>query len=624
MGWFDDSDEDEPEQHQQQQQVEDDDQEDPLDAYMKSLDNASIVTTASITASATATAANYNHYKPERLDVENAEEATSHWMNEPLTAAPTLETKSETSLHQENNTKYASAAVTAQDAAWASIGFVQATHQQQKQSPFTLEQVQHDLIPYEPFHKEFGKGSDSVKGHSWRNQHNVTCTPGTMDPILDFDEIKDILGNELFGVIQSRGYQKPTLVQSQTLAVALAGKDCLITASTGSGKTLAYIWPMVVHCCDQRELLPGEGPIGLVLVPTRELAMQVQKQAQIMVQALKGKSIAITGGVGRYHLVQDFAKRGCELVVATPGRFLDVLAIKKNGISLRRVTMVVLDEADKMLDMGFESQVTEILKNVRPDRQSMLISATMGRKVEQVTKKWLQNPVRISVGKTGEASEHVQQHVMVLPSYDAKKEWLVQMLPVLENLGSTIVFVSTRVDCESVADVIRQQNPTLILETLHGDKHPSDRQAALKAFANGKVLILIATDVASRGLDIANVSTVINFDAAKNLDVHTHRVGRAGRLAKDSQEHRQGTAYTLLTHKNADFAHVLMNAFEREARDVSLELKQLAGKSRRSGNVDPRRNKSGIGFSDETLASERNCPSWSLSAAPPAKKSRWS
>ena len=620
MGWFDDNDSDDDEEKHEQQQtvantdanvntstkkvlenkINDDDDDDPLDVYMKALDDV---------------APSKSKSRAERLDVENAEEATSHW-KEP-TSTQQVVTIDDTQSKRASEEALAS-------------GFHKAGDtQRQHQVELTLEQVHHDSIPYEPFQREFLRPKDTPAGHNWRKEQQVTCTPGRIDPILEFNDIAHVLGPELVQMIQSKGYQKPTAVQSQTLAVAFAGHDCLVTASTGSGKTLAYIWPMVVHCCDQRELNAGEGPIGLVLVPTRELAMQVQKQAQMMIHALKGTSIAITGGVGRYQLVQDFSKRGCELVVATPGRFLDVLSIKKNGISLRRVSMVVLDEADKMLDMGFETQVTEILKNVRPDRQSLLLSATMGRKVEQVINKWLKTPVRISVGRTGEASEHVTQHVMVLPSYNAKREWLVEMLPVLANVGRTIVFVATRVDCESVADVVRERNTTLIVETLHGDKHPSDRHAALKAFANGKVLILIATDVASRGLDISNVSTVVNFDAAKNLDVHTHRVGRAGRLAKDSQEHREGTAYTLLTNKNSDFAHVLMNAFEREGRDVTSELKELAEKSRRSGHVDSRAqwNKAGIGFSDigqPSLSANHYGSSSSQKDMPSAKKSRMS
>ena len=600
MGWFDEEDsEDDADCAPKCEQGQPNEEDDPLDAYMKSLGNGDN---------------GPSRPRAQRLDVENADEATSHWV-EPSSDHPVSHEM------EADDTKRASKAALEND-------FRQASSSG-KDVEVTLEQVQHESIQYESFHKEFFETKDSLTGHNWRKEHQVTCTPGRIDPILEFHEIADILGADLMNVIRTKGYQKPTAVQSQTLAAALSGKDCLVTASTGSGKTLAYIWPMVVHCCDQRELQPGEGPIGIVLVPTRELAMQVHKQAQIMIHALKGKSIAITGGVGRYQLVQDFAKRGCELVVATPGRFLDVLSIKKNGISLRRVSMVVLDESDRMLDLGFETQVSEILKNVRPDRQTLMLSATMGRKVEQVTNKWLTHPVRISVGRTGEASEHVRQHVMVLPSYDAKKEWLVEMLPILLNVGRTIVFVASRVDVEAVAEFVRKRNPTIILETLHGDKHPTDRHAALKAFANGKVFVLIATDVASRGLDISDVSTVINFDAAKNLDVHTHRVGRAGRLAKDSQEHKEGSAYTLLTQKNADFANVLMNAFKREGRDITVELKGLADKGKRAGNVDSRStwNKAGLGFSNDNVldsASNFHGPSSRERDAPLAKKSRWS
>ena len=246
----------------------------------------------------------------------------------------------------------------------------------------------------------------------------------------------------------------------------------------------------------------------------------------------------------------------------------------------------------------------------------------------------------IAVGQTGRASDHVKQYVMVLPNFDAKKTWLQQMLPILEDVGPTLVFVATRVDCESLADVIRKGNPSLNLATLHGDKHASDRQAALRAFTKGHVSALIATDVAARGLD-TNVATVISFDPAKNLDIHVHRIGRAGRLAKDEQEYREGTSYSLLTKKNADFAHVLMNSFERDNREISPELRQLAQQSRRSGAPMPSRdrwNKTGLGFDAPAGGSNRYGPASSQQAVdqtngshygpssreePVAKKSRW-
>ena len=225
------------------------------------------------------------------------------------------------------------------------------------------------------------------------------------------------------------------------------------------------------------------GPMAIVLVPTRELAIQVHNQVKSMLPS-NLTSLAIIGGMSNYHLLKNFKQTGCHVVVASPGRFLDLLGKKSKGLSLERVTYCVLDEADKMLTMGFEEQVTSILQNVRPNRQTLMLSATMGRKVERVAQGWLSDSfVRIAIGRTGESSEHVQQHVMVLPSYNDKKTWLKEMVPVLAQVGRTLVFVAKRSDCEEIAEMLRQQS--LRIETLHGEKHQSDRNASLRAFAKG-------------------------------------------------------------------------------------------------------------------------------------------
>jgi ATP-dependent RNA helicase DDX42 len=190
---------------------------------------------------------------------------------------------------------------------------------------------------------------------------------------------------------------------------------------------------------------------------------------------------------------------------------------------------------------------------------------------------------------------------MVLPNFHAKQAWLQEMLPILSTVGLTLVFVATRIDCEALATKLQEKDPSLQLATLHGDKHATDRKSALRAFgkADNPIKTLICTDVASRGLDM-HVATVVSFDPAKNLDIHVHRIGRAGRLAKKEGGYRQGTAYTLLLgKKNADFAHVLMQSFEREGREISPELRQLAQQSRRkSGTTESREkwNKAGLGF----------------------------
>jgi len=212
---------------------------------------------------------------------------------------------------------------------------------------------------------------------------------------------------------------------------------------------------------------------------------------------------------------------------------------------------------------------------------------------------------RIAIGRTGASSEHVDQHVMVLPSRDSKIQWLVEMLPVLSPLGRCLVFVATRADCDILSEMV-QSSPSFsggsrstVIVSIHGDKNQTDRNSAISQFKKNTQAILIATDVAARGLDIPNVMTVVNFDAAKNIDSHVHRVGRAGRLQKDGNidgGHQRGTSYTLLTDKDADFAQSLVEAFEREGRTTSQELFGLAHKSKRFGGGRVKHSRTGLGF----------------------------
>mmetsp|Transcript_23230 Transcript_23230/g.64611 ORF Transcript_23230/g.64611 Transcript_23230/m.64611 type:complete len:576 (+) Transcript_23230:32-1759(+) len=439
-----------------------------------------------------------------------------------------------------------------------------------------------------PFQKVFWGTTDTRCGREWRKQNDVQCSV-PIDPIHTFHEMRELLGESLLDTIRGKGYQKPTLVQSQTLPVALSGHDVLVTAATGQGKTLSFIWPMVVHIVDQPHLEKNDtGPIALCLVPTRELALQVFQHAKIMLKPFGGSAKAVIGGQGKYLLYQELKKSGgVEVVVATPGRLLDVCSDGKKGLSLQRTTLVVLDEADKMLSMGFESSVRDILSSVRSDRQVLMFSATLGRRVETVAKEWLSNEnyARISVGKIGQSSTNVDQNVIVLQNEHAKETFFIELLPALVQVGKTLVFVSTRERCEKLGMLIQTSLPTIKVATLHGDKHQSDRSAALRSFSRGDVFTLVSTDLGGRGLDVADISTVVCFDAAKNLDSHVHRVGRAGRLSAKTNQQTKGTAYTLLTHKNADFASVLKRAWEREGRPVSHDLQQLARESRKHGFV---------------------------------------
>lgn len=233
---------------------------------------------------------------------------------------------------------------------------------------------------------------------------------------------------------------------------------------------------------------------ALILVPTRELALQVEQVAKSLLSKLPLTAVAITGGnLGRYQLSQQLQSTKPHLIVATPGRLLDVLSAQQKSKQewlLPNITFLVLDEADKMIQMGFANQVTQILQNLRPDRQSLLVSATFDSRLQRRCEEWMHQPSRISVGKTGQSSKNVLQHAICLPTAAAKLEFLKQSLPTFVEVGRTLVFCATRQGVESLANELRM---VLSVETLHGDKHPSDRKAALKAFTKGDIKILVAT-----------------------------------------------------------------------------------------------------------------------------------
>lgn len=251
---------------------------------------------------------------------------------------------------------------------------------------------------------------------------------------------------------------------------------------------------------------------------------------------------------------------------------------------------------------------------------------------------------RIAIGRTGASSEHVDSHVMVLPSYNTKVQWLMEMLPILSPLGRSLVFVATRAECENLSQMV-PSSPSFMaggacssaaVVSIHGDKDQRDRNSAISQFKKNSNSILIATDVASRGLDIDNIAVVINFDAAKNIDSHVHRVGRAGRLRKESNDgtsgqHQRGVAYTLLTDKDANFAVSLADAFEREGRKVSTELTALCQKSNRYGGGRMKHSKDGLGFNGAGAGSTMTNKSAETSSyygpssnsQPVKKKSRW-
>ncbi|KAL2540422.1 DEAD-box ATP-dependent RNA helicase 24 [Abeliophyllum distichum] len=436
--------------------------------------------------------------------------------------------------------------------------------------------LDHSLIDYEPFNKDFYEEKPSISGMSEQDvseyKKSLAIRVSGFDasrPIKTFEDCG--FSVELMKAIAKQAYEKPTPIQCQALPIVLSGRDAIGIAKTGSGKTASFVLPMIVHIMDQPELGKEEGPIGVVCAPTRELAHQIYLEAKKFAKAHGIRVSAVYGGVSKLDQFKEL-KAGCEIVVATPGRLIDM--IKMKALTMLRATYLVLDEADRMFDLGFEPQIRSIVGQIRPDRQTLLFSATMPRKVEKLAREILTDPVRITVGEVGMANEDITQVVQVIPSDVEKTPWLLERLPVLIDEGDVLVFASKKNTVDEVESQLSQAG--FRVAALHGDKDQASRMEILQKFKSGTYHVLIATDVAARGLDIKSIKSVVNFDIAKDMDMHVHRIGRTGRAGD-----KDGTAYTLITQKEARFAGELVNSLIAAGQNVSVELMDLAMKDGR-------------------------------------------
>ncbi|XP_004494432.1 DEAD-box ATP-dependent RNA helicase 24 isoform X2 [Cicer arietinum] len=436
--------------------------------------------------------------------------------------------------------------------------------------------LDHTSIDYEPFNKDFYEETPSISGMSEQDvidyRKSLAIRVSGFDvpkPVKTFEECG--FAPQIMAAIKKQGYEKPTSIQCQALPVVLSGRDIIGIAKTGSGKTAAFVLPMIVHIMDQPELQKEEGPIGVICAPTRELAHQIYLEAKKFAKAYGIRVSAVYGGMSKLEQFKEL-KAGCEIVVATPGRLIDMLKMK--ALTMLRATYLVLDEADRMFDLGFEPQVRSIVGQIRPDRQTLLFSATMPRKVEKLAREILSDPVRVTVGEVGMANEDITQVVQVIPSDSEKLPWLLEKLPETIDQGDTLVFASKKATVDEIESQLAQRS--FKVAALHGDKDQASRMDILQKFKSGTYHVLIATDVAARGLDIKSIKTVVNFDIAKDMDMHVHRIGRTGRAGD-----KEGVAYTLITQKEARFAGELVNSLVAAGQNVSTELMDLAMKDGR-------------------------------------------
>jgi ATP-dependent RNA helicase RhlE len=379
---------------------------------------------------------------------------------------------------------------------------------------------------------------------------------------------------ELTAALAARGIATPFQIQSRAIPPALAGTDILAKSPTGSGKTLAFVLPLI-------ERVPRDDarPAALVLVPTRELAVQVTDEIKPLAKARKLIVASVYGGVALRP--QANHARDAHIIVATPGRLQDL--IDRKLVTLDAVEILVLDEADRMLDMGFKPQVDRIVKRLPRERQTMFFSATLDGEVGELARAYTNSPARIEAALPTEHGPVEIEHHFVPVTQDTKVETLVELLAT--ERGLALVFVRTKRGADRLARKLGQQG--VVAVAMHGDLTQGQRQRALSRFERGEVSTLIATDVAARGLDLDDVTHVINFDPPEDGKAYTHRVGRTGRAG------RSGTGVTfVLPEQQADMSRVARLNGQHEtfaSTGMRTAAPKLVYTSRRRGAWGPSR-----------------------------------
>ncbi|KAL3466098.1 hypothetical protein BJX64DRAFT_274857 [Aspergillus heterothallicus] len=422
------------------------------------------------------------------------------------------------------------------------------------------------------------KKLEHMRERDWRifkEDFNIATKGGSVpNPMRSWEESG--LPKRLLTLVDQVGYKEPTPIQRAAIPIALQSRDLIGVAVTGSGKTAAFLLPLLVYIAelpriDEFEWRKNDGPYAIVLAPTRELAQQIEIEAKKFTEPLGFNVVSIVGG----HSLEEQAfslRNGAEIIIATPGRLVD--CIERRMLVLSQCCYVIMDEADRMIDLGFEEPVNKILDalpvtNEKPDteeaenstamsrhigskdryRQTMMYTATMPTAVERIARKYLRRPAIVNIGSVGEAVDTVEQRVEMVAGEDKRKKRLGEILSSGDFRPPIIVFVNIKRNCDAIAREIKQWGFSSV--TLHGSKTQDQREAALASVRNGSTDVLVATDLAGRGIDVPDVSLVINFNMATSIESYTHRIGRTGRAGKS------GVAITFLGNEDADVMYDL-------------------------------------------------------------------
>lgn len=365
----------------------------------------------------------------------------------------------------------------------------------------TLKKQNWDMSTLSVFEKNFYIENPAVSARSereiqeYRKQHAMSISgPNVPRPITGFLEagFPDYILTE----IKKAGFAKPSPIQCQAWPMALSGRDLVAVSATGSGKTIAFALPAMIHINAQPLLAQGDGPIVLILAPTRELAVQIQEECTKFGASSRIRNTCVYGGAPKGGQLRDL-RRGSEIVIATPGRLIDML--ESGATNLRRVTYLVMDEADRMLDMGFEPQIRKIVDQIRPDRQTLMFSATWPREVQRLASDYLRDYMQVTIGSLElSANTNITQLVEVCTEFEKRGKLVKHLDMISQKSGKVLIFVGTKRTADEITRYLRQDGwPAL---AIHGDKQQSERDWVLKEFKEGNSPIMIATDVASRGL----------------------------------------------------------------------------------------------------------------------------
>ncbi|HGO9270385.1 TPA: DEAD/DEAH box helicase [Neisseria meningitidis] len=337
------------------------------------------------------------------------------------------------------------------------------------------------------------------------------------------------LGTELVSALTAQGYENPTPIQAAAIPKALAGHDLLAAAQTGTGKTAAFMLPSLERLkrYATASTSPAMHPVRmLVLTPTRELADQIDQNVQSYIKNLPLRHTVLFGGMNMDKQTADL-RAGCEIVVATVGRLLD--HVKQKNISLNKVEIVVLDEADRMLDMGFIDDIRKIMQMLPKQRQTLLFSATFSAPIRKLAQDFMNAPETVEVAAQNTTNANVEQHIIAVDTI--QKRNLLERLIVDLHMNQVIVFCKTKQSVDRVARELVRRN--LSAQAIHGDRSQQSRLETLNAFKDGSLRVLVATDIAARGLDIAELPFVINYEMPAQPEDYVHRIGRTGRAGAD-------------------------------------------------------------------------------------------